>query len=132
VLFALLHATNPDVSAAALVNIVLAGLVLTALVERSGSLWGATVAHGLWNFAVSCVASLPVSGFSLFHLLNVSVSGDERLTGGGFGPEGSLVLTALGLPLAAWLWSRTARERARTPEDTPLSAPEDGRPEPLL
>ena len=125
VLFALLHATNPDVSAAALVNVVLAGLVLAALVERSGSLWGATVAHGCWNFAVSCLASLPVSGFSLFHLLNVAVKGDERLTGGGFGPEGSLALTALGLPLAAFLWRRTAA-------DAPPSAPEDAPPEPPL
>ena len=114
VLFALLHATNPDISAAALVNVVLAGLVLAALVERSGSLWGATVAHGVWNFAVSCLASLPVSGFSLFHLLNVTVKGDERVTGGGFGPEGSLALTALGLPLAAFLWRMISREESRT------------------
>jgi membrane protease YdiL (CAAX protease family) len=108
ILFALLHAANPGVSAAALVNIVLAGLILSALVERSGSLWGATVAHGVWNFAVSCLVSLPVSGFSLFHLLKVAVAGDERATGGGFGPEGSLALTLLGLPLAAFLWWRTA------------------------
>jgi membrane protease YdiL (CAAX protease family) len=131
VLFSLLHAGNPEVSAVALVNVVLAGLVLAALVERSGSLWGATVAHGVWNFAISCLVSLPVSGFSVFHLLNVWVSGDREVTGGGFGPEGSLVLTVLGLPLAARLWWRLARNRAR-PEDTPPSAPEDGAPAPLL
>jgi hypothetical protein len=34
------------------------------------------------------------------------VSGGREVTGGGFGPEGSLVLTALGLPLAAGLWWR--------------------------
>jgi uncharacterized protein len=125
VCFSLLHAANPEVDAVALVNIVLAGLVLAALVERSGSLWGATVAHGVWNFAVCCLASLPVSGFSLFHLLNVSVTGDPRVTGGGFGPEGSLVLTALGLPLAAGLWWRIARNPARPLKDTAASAPED-------
>jgi membrane protease YdiL (CAAX protease family) len=128
VLFALLHAANPDVSAAALVNIVLAGLILAALVERSGSLWGATLAHGVWNFALSCLVSLPVSGFSVFHLLNLSVTGNRQITGDGFGPEGSLVLTALGLPLAAGLWWRTARNRAPLPEDTPPSAPEDAKP----
>ena len=69
------------VVAAPCIGPIVLGLLL--MVERSGSLWGATVAHGVWNFAVSCLASLPVSGFSLFHLLNVSVSGDERLTGGG-------------------------------------------------
>jgi membrane protease YdiL (CAAX protease family) len=128
VLFALLHAANPDVSAAALVNIVLAGLILAALVERSGSLWGATVAHGVWNFVLSCLVSLPVSGFSVFHLLNLSVTGNPQITGDGFGPEGSLVLTALGLPLAAGLWWRIAGNRALRPEDTSPSAPEDGPP----
>lgn len=128
VLFALLHATNPDVSAAALVNIVLAGLILAALVERSGSLWGATVAHGVWNFVLSCLVSLPVSGFSVFHLLKLTTTGNPQITGDGFGPEGSLVLTALGLPLAAGLWWRTARNRDQPREDTPPSAPEDATP----
>ncbi|HEX4960804.1 MAG TPA: CPBP family intramembrane glutamic endopeptidase [Thermoanaerobaculia bacterium] len=133
--FALLHTANPGISAAALINIVLAGLVLAALVERSQSLWGATVAHGVWNFSLSCLASLPVSGFPLFHLLKVSVTGDERATGGIFGPEGSLALTALGLPLAAYLWWRMPARPAgdvEDTEDTPLSAPEDAVPHPPL
>jgi membrane protease YdiL (CAAX protease family) len=134
VMFALLHATNPDVSAAALINIVLAGLVLTALVERSGSLWGATIAHGVWNFSLSCLVSLPVSGFPMFHLLNVSVTGNPLLTGDGFGPEGSLALTVIGLPLAALLWwrmPRRPRQPLRAVEDAPrstMSAQEDGPP----
>jgi membrane protease YdiL (CAAX protease family) len=129
-LFGLLHLTNPDVSAAAVINVVLAGLVLNALVERSGSLWGATIAHGVWNFALSCLVSLPVSGFPMFHLLNVSVTGNPLVTGDGFGPEGSLVLTALGILLAALLWWRMPRRPAlRTAEDGPPSVPsppEDG------
>jgi CAAX protease family protein len=112
-LFALLHAANPQVSAVALLNIVLAGLILAALVERSGSLWSATLAHGVWNFAVACLLSLPISGVRMFHLLDVSVTGDERLTGGAFGPEGSLLLTLVGLPLAAALWWRARQDRRR-------------------
>jgi membrane protease YdiL (CAAX protease family) len=128
VLFSLLHALNPNVSAIALFNIILAGLVLAALVERSGSLWGATIAHGFWNFAVACLLSLPVSGIRLFHLLDVSLSGDERLTGGSFGPEGSLLLTLLGLGLTVVLWRRLP-DRPRkgiapsTPEDVLESIP---------
>ena len=98
-LFALLHVGNPDVSAVALVNIVLAGMVLAALVERTGSLWSATLAHGVWNFAVACLLSLPVSGVRIFHLLDVTLTGDPELTGGGFGPEGSWLLTLLGILL---------------------------------
>lgn len=126
VLFSLLHAANPSVSWIALVNIVLAGMVLAALVERSGSLWSATLAHGVWNWAVACVFSLPVSGIRIFRLFDVSITGDDRLTGGGFGPEGSLALTFLALLLALALWGPWRR---RGPEDTPLSSPsasEDG------
>lgn len=104
VLFALLHLLNPDVSAIAIGNIVIAGMILAALVERSGSLWSATLAHGVWNFAVACLLSVPVSGVRVFHLLDVSIGGRELVTGGPFGPEGSLVLTILGLVLTAWLW----------------------------
>jgi hypothetical protein len=99
-------------------------MVLAALVERSGSLWSATLAHASWNFSVACLLSLPISGVRLFHLLDLSLKGDERLTGGAFGPEASVLLTLLGLPLAAALWwNRRRRESA-------ASAPEDVREEP--
>ena len=116
-LFSLLHAFNPDVSGVALANIVIAGFVLAELVERSGSLWGAVWAHGAWNFAVACLLSLPVSGFRMFRLLDLSITGSPVLTGGGFGPEGSLLLTGLGLLLAWLLWPpRRAEEVVSIPE----------------
>lgn len=118
--FALLHGANPEVSLLALFNVLLAGMVLAALVERSGSLWSATLAHATWNFSVACLLSLPVSGVRMAHLLDLRVSGDDRLTGGGFGPEASVLLTLLGLPLAAALWWNRRREGA-------ASAPEDVR-----
>jgi uncharacterized protein len=120
ILFSLLHALNPEVSAVALANIVIAGMILAAMVERSGSLWSATLAHGVWNFAVACLLSVPVSGVRIFHLLDVSISGRDLVTGGAFGPEGSLVLTVLGLLLAAWLWRRTSDKEDRlSPEIGP-------------
>jgi membrane protease YdiL (CAAX protease family) len=129
-LFSLMHAVNPNVSRLALLNIVLAGLVLAALVERTGSLWSATMAHGAWNFAVACLLSVPVSGVRLFHLLNVTITGKPELTGDGFGPEGSGLLTLIGILLTALLWRglwrrRSEREEAAAPVSVPVSAPED-------
>ncbi len=125
VLFALLHLNNPDVSASALLNIVLAGMVLAALVERTGSLWSATLAHGAWNFAVACLLSVPVSGVRIFHLLNVTITGNPGTTGDGFGPEGSWLLTAIGVVLTAVLW-RGLWRRPSERGAARLSAPEDG------
>jgi hypothetical protein len=128
-LFALLHLMNPGFSWLALANIALAGLALSALAERTGSLWSPAIAHGVWNFAVACLLSLPVSGVSLFHLLRVATAGNPELTGGGFGPEGSAVLTLLGAGLAAYLWRgmwrRGAEARAATATTAAVSAPED-------
>jgi membrane protease YdiL (CAAX protease family) len=130
-LFGLLHADNPNVSLSALLNVVLAGMVLAALVERTGSLWSATLAHGAWNFAVACLLSVPVSGVRLFRLFDVTITGDPRLTGGGFGPEGSWLLTLIGIPLTAVLWRgiwRRPSERAQARSAAaaaPLSAAED-------
>ncbi len=114
-LFSLLHIFNPDVSWVALVNIVLAGVILALLVERSGSLWSAVLAHGVWNFAVACLLSLPVSGISMFCLLDLSIEGESLLTGGKFGPEGSLLLTLLAALLIAALWPRGEGAMNRAP-----------------
>lgn len=125
-LFASLHAMNPSVSALSLLNIAIAGFLLAGLAERTGSLWSPTLAHGAWNFAVACVLSLPVSGFTTVHLLDVRIAGDRALTGGAFGPEGSLLLTPLAA-LAAWgVWRPP---RARRPEPGPPAArAEEGEP----
>ncbi|MFL6233219.1 MAG: CPBP family intramembrane glutamic endopeptidase, partial [Thermoanaerobaculia bacterium] len=125
VLFALLHLNNPDVSAPALLNIVLAGMALAALVERTGSLWSATLAHGAWNFAVACLLSVPVSGVRIVHLLNVTITGDPGVTGDGFGPEGSWLLTAIGVALTAFLW----RGMWRRPSDRGAVAARASAPE---
>jgi membrane protease YdiL (CAAX protease family) len=129
-LFSGLHAANPNVTWEALLNIVLAGMVLAALVERTGSLWSVTWAHGVWNFALACLLSVPVSGVAMFHLLEVKITGDPVYTGGGFGPEGSAVLTGMGLLLTAWLWRGMWRRRGDHPwppaePASPPSTPED-------
>src|SRR4029077_9149410 len=133
-LFSLLHAGNPNVSAVALLNVVLAGLILAALVERTGSLWSATLAHGVWNFALACLLSLPVSGVRLFHLFATSATGNPGLTGGGFGPEGSWLLTLIGIPLTAvlWrgIWRRPSDQAVRAAASPPVSASEYGPPQP--
>jgi membrane protease YdiL (CAAX protease family) len=110
-LFAALHGLNPDVSPVALLNTFLVGMILTFLVEQSGSLWSATLAHGVWNFAISSLISLPVSGVRLPHLLALSVDGPALLTGGGFGPEGSLLLSLLAVAVALAL-GRGLRENS--------------------
>jgi membrane protease YdiL (CAAX protease family) len=108
-IFAALHGANPDASPTGIFNTFLAGFLLAELVERSGSLFPAVVAHGVWNFSVGCLASLPISGLAVPKLLEVRLEGPAWVTGGGYGPEASLVLTVLALPLVPLLWPRATR-----------------------
>lgn len=105
--FTLFHALNPGVRPAGLGNTFILGLVLAALAEASGSLVAPALAHALWNFLMGSVLSVPVSGLVVSHLLDLEVTGPAGLTGGGYGPEGSWLLTGLLVPvvLGAALWA---------------------------
>ncbi|HEV7669126.1 MAG TPA: CPBP family intramembrane glutamic endopeptidase [Thermoanaerobaculia bacterium] len=115
-LFALAHAGNPGFTAASGANTFLAGVLLCALFERTGSLWAPTWVHGVWNFAIGGLLSLPVSGIEIFRLFDARLNGPAAWTGGSYGPEGSWVLVPmLGVGIAL-----IARRKAKgEPEPDP-------------
>ncbi|HEX9106095.1 MAG TPA: CPBP family glutamic-type intramembrane protease [Longimicrobiales bacterium] len=94
--FALAHRNNPNVDAVALVNIFLAGVLLSVAYLRTRSLWFATAVHVGWNWMMGTVLALPVSGLVLVNtpLYDGHAGGPGWVTGGDFGPEGGLVATA--------------------------------------
>ena len=128
--FALLHLPNPWVGWVALLNVTTAGLFLGALYLRTGSLWWATGAHLGWNWAHAFLADLPVSGLDLADapLVEAVQSGPAWLSGGGFGPEGSVLTTGAMLAAAAWSWRTGRLSPRRSPHasdrrSSPLIAP---------
>ncbi|HEX7091608.1 MAG TPA: CPBP family intramembrane glutamic endopeptidase [Longimicrobiales bacterium] len=94
--FAAAHAGNPDVGVFALLNIFLAGVLLSVAYLRTRSLWFATAVHLGWNWTMGSVLDLPVSGLQTLNtpLYEPVVSGPPWITGGNFGPEGGLVGSA--------------------------------------
>jgi membrane protease YdiL (CAAX protease family) len=106
IVFALLHLPNPSVDWVGLVNIAGAGLFLGALFLRTRSLWWASGAHLGWNWSHAFLADLSVSGLELVDapLVEPVLSGPAWLSGGGFGPEGSLLATVVVFAAAAWTW----------------------------
>jgi membrane protease YdiL (CAAX protease family) len=109
-LFALAHAGNPDVSAIALANIFLAGVMLAVAYLKTRSLWFATAVHLGWNWAMQSLLGFPVSGLNEWDtpLYDVRETGPDLLTGGPFGPEAGLAATLAILAGTAWMW-RTRR-----------------------
>jgi uncharacterized protein len=106
-LFALVHGTNPHMSAFGYVNIFAAGVMLSLAVLWTGSLWFATAVHLGWNWAMAALLDLPVSGLDLFDapLYDGAPVGPDWLTGGIFGPEGGIagsLAVIVGIILIWW------------------------------
>lgn len=107
--FAIAHRHNPGVNTFALINIFLAGVMLSLAYLRTGSLWFATAVHLGWNWQMAGPLDLPVSGLELFDTpLYEPVVRAPLLTGGTFGPEGGLAgLVALVLvTIGVWFYTK--------------------------
>ena len=104
-LFALLHSLNPGVTGMGIVSVALAGGITFALLYvLTRNLWLVIGVHLGWNFAEGSLFGAQVSGSGEAHsFLRTSLAGPDLLTGGCFGPEGSIITIAIYLLLAAAL-----------------------------
>ncbi|UZN03865.1 CPBP family intramembrane glutamic endopeptidase [Cellulomonas sp. S1-8] len=101
VLFGAIHLMNPDASLWGAVAIAVeAGGVLGAAYAATRTLWLPIGLHLGWNFALGGVFGAEVSGSDMTQgLLHGVTSGPQILTGGAFGPEGSIYAVAGGVVL---------------------------------
>jgi membrane protease YdiL (CAAX protease family) len=104
VLFAIAHLANLGSWWLGTVNTGLWGLLLGYAMWRSGALWLPIGLHFGWNFVLP-LAGARLSGFTL------GLTGYELkwkaavwLSGGEYGPEGSVLTTGACVLLLAWLW----------------------------
>lgn len=96
VAFAAVHGSNPDGGILAWFNIFLVGVVLAQLRVLTGGLPVPFGLHLGWNLALGIGYGMPVSGITMPSALRISTTDlAVPLGGGGFGPEASLVVTAL-------------------------------------
>lgn len=108
-LFGVLHMFNPNATLLGAVNLSLLGLAFGVPMLLSGRLGMSVGIHMAWNifqnniFGFANGGKLPVAS-----ILSVELSGSELITGGAFGPEGSLLLplAAILISVAAILWTR--------------------------
>ncbi|GAA1777964.1 type II CAAX endopeptidase family protein [Streptomonospora arabica] len=113
VLFCLWHMPNENATAMGLVVAGVAGAMIAAAYAATRNLWLPIGLHFGWNFAAGGIFSTEVSGNGATRgLLDAELSGPTLITGGGFGPEGSLYSLAFCL-LAALVFLWTAHRRGR-------------------
>lgn len=115
ILFALIHLGNNDVSALALLNIFLIGLLFAYMFTVTGSLWMPIGYHLAWNFTQGSVYGLAVSGNEVNGIFEAAFQPQlSWLTGGDFGPEAGLLDTAMSMLgfMVLYVWHR--RRRGKT------------------
>ncbi|MGD8627371.1 MAG: CPBP family intramembrane metalloprotease [Anaerolineae bacterium] len=111
--FATLHALNLSVSWLALLNLTLVGLFFSFYALWEGGIWGVCGFHLAWNWAQGNLFGFEVSGNPPAGgaLLPLAASGPRLLTGGGFGPEGGLAVTAVLVVALAGVLTLAGREK---------------------
>jgi len=110
-LFGLLHAANIEPSPELVVgvgNVMLFGVMIGLYAAREGSLWGVCGWHAAWNWLLGLGFGLEVSGQVIeTRPLVVDLATRSEvpwwITGAAFGPEGSVVTTAVLLTASAVL-----------------------------
>ncbi|MGC0385849.1 lysostaphin resistance A-like protein [Streptomyces sp. SAI-129] len=105
--FGLSHLLNEDATLWGAVAIAIeAGFMLAAAYAATRNLWLTIGVHFGWNFAAGGIFSTVVSGNGDSEgLLDTTMSGPKLLTGGDFGPEGSVYSVGFGVLLTlVFLW----------------------------
>lgn len=98
-LFTLLHGGAFEAGIIPVLNVLTMSLLMTAVLEQTGSLIAPTLMHFLWN-GIGC---LILGGVSLAedypNLLNMNFSGNALLSGGACKMEGSIIVLILNIVL---------------------------------
>jgi membrane protease YdiL (CAAX protease family) len=110
--FAVYHSLNPNLSPIAFLNLFLFGVLTAFYALYEGGLWGVFGIHAAWNWAQGNIFGLEVSGIppaggTLFNLME---TGPDAITGGQFGPEGGLAVTAVLIVSSIIVWLIQVRQ----------------------
>jgi len=126
-IFGALHLTNPDATLWGALTIALTGgLMLGAAYLATRSLWLPIGLHFGWNLTESGIFGTATSGAgeSTHTLWHTELSGPSLLTGGEFGPEGSVFAVAVCLALAVVLLAVAVRNGGMRTKTVRATAPE--------
>ncbi len=98
IIFGAVHLTNPNSSLISTICTALVGFIFGALYIYKRNLWLPIAVHFSWNFLQSGIFGAVTSGNEKTNsLLNTKIAGSELITGGSFGPEGTIQATILWL-----------------------------------
>jgi len=92
ILYGILHMSNPNSTLLSGSIIIIFGFIRIFGWLRTGQLWLSIGMHAGWNFFQGPIFGFSVSGMNSNHLIKQTLDGPDWLTGGDFGPEGSIII----------------------------------------
>ena len=111
-LFAVMHGGAFEAGVIPVLNVVTMSLMMTVVLEYTGSIIAPIIMHAIWNG----IGSIILGGVSLAddypHLLNVTFSGNNILSGGVCKIEGSIVVLVINILMVGVFTTLKKRERA--------------------
>ena len=90
-LFFAVHLGNPNASVLGMINLVCGGFLMGLIFLKYKNIWAPTGFHASWNFVQSAFLGFPVSGLEIHSLVDLEETGNDYISGGAFGYEGSLI-----------------------------------------
>jgi membrane protease YdiL (CAAX protease family) len=108
ILYGAVHASNPNAGILSSSIIVLFGFMRLYGYLRTSQLWLSMGMHAGWNFFQGPVFGFGTSGYETESILIHKLNGSDWLTGGKFGPEGSVftILIVIIAILSMYWWTR--------------------------
>ncbi len=98
VMFSVFHSLNAGYTPLASVNLFLIAVLFALIYIKTGNIWMTSAMHTAWNLSQGNIFGLQVSGNEAHAaIINTSYSANANsiITGGAFGPEGGLAVTAV-------------------------------------
>ncbi len=108
ILYGLIHAINPNATLLSTLIIVGFGYLRLYGLLSTKQLWLSMGMHMGWNFFQGPIFGFAASGHATFKLIEHTTTGSDSISGGEFGPEGSLLMIPiLVITLGVmYLWSK--------------------------
>jgi uncharacterized protein len=114
-LFGVLHMANPNSSVVdGLILVIEAGFLLGVAYLWTERLWLPIGLHLGWNFALASIFGGALSGQPVAAIIDARLIGPERISGGAFGIEGSLVSTVVCCAAGCTILALTLRQQKLT------------------
>jgi CAAX protease family protein len=95
-LFSALHCANSGINAIAILNLLLYSILLATIVLYDKNIWRVCGWHAAFNWTLNCFWGINIgSDEGSISFFNIKIEGNDILSGGTAGPEGSIITTIM-------------------------------------